>query len=183
MKLPNMKQLLLRKTSRPTSPRSPHSFQRPMSRKQSFNKSPGRMFPPLSPLSRRSGGNDSSDPLRISGFDTISSRSSDSSSRSGFQNGSKSNDISTPRSIPNGNEQVAYYRKICSEVRKDLFLGSDFIARSKEILQKNGITHIVNAARVACGNYFPNDFKYYTLNLYDSPSQSGNLKIVFLTYM
>jgi protein tyrosine phosphatase len=73
---------------------------------------------------------------------------------------------------PGGAEQVAYYRKICSKIRENFFLGSDYIARSKEILQENGITHIVNAAKVACDNYFPKDFKYCTLNLYDSPSQS-----------
>jgi hypothetical protein len=181
--MPNMGKLLLRKaSSRPSSPGST-SPSKPASRKQSFNKSPGRMFPPLSPVSfKKQLDLDSQLPLslRISGFDTVSSRSGDSSSR-GYASNSQSekpqssrsgSEHSTPRSIPNGNEQVAYYRKICSQVRPHIYLGSDFIARSKEILQKNGITHIVNAARVACGNYFPNDFKYFTLNLYDSPSQS-----------
>eukprot|EP01080_Neovahlkampfia_damariscottae_P009068 gene9068-1163_t len=73
---------------------------------------------------------------------------------------------------PGGAEQVAYYRKICSQIREDLFLGSDFVARSKELLQENGVTHIVNAAKVACDNYFPKDFQYCALNLYDSPTQS-----------
>lgn len=69
-------------------------------------------------------------------------------------------------------EMVVYYRKICSEIRPHFFLGSDYIARSKDILKKNNITHIVNAARVACDNYFPEDFSYLSLNLYDSPSQN-----------
>ena len=40
------------------------------------------------------------------------------------------------------------------------------------MLQTNRITHIVNAAKVACDNYFPKDFEYCSLNLYDSPTQS-----------
>lgn len=88
-------------------------------------------------------------------------------------NGSRETEKS-PRPNPSWGaaEMVVYYRKICSEIRPNFYLGSDYIARSKDILKKNNITHIVNAARVACDNYFPDDFAYLSLNLYDSPSQN-----------
>jgi hypothetical protein len=88
--------------------------------------------------------------------------------------GSIDDDAKSPRPNPSWGaaEMVVYYRKICSEIRPYFFLGSDYIARSKDILKKHGITHIVNAARVACDNYFPQDFTYLSLNLYDSPSQN-----------
>lgn len=71
-----------------------------------------------------------------------------------------------------GPELVVYYRKICSQIRKYLYLGSDIVARSKEQLQSNGITHIVNAANIVCRDYFPESFKYCSFSLYDSGSQS-----------
>jgi predicted protein tyrosine phosphatase len=71
-----------------------------------------------------------------------------------------------------GSELVVYYRKICSKIEDHLFLGSDLVARNKEVLQQNGVTHIVNAALTVCDIYFANDFVYYPLSLYDAGNES-----------
>lgn len=71
-----------------------------------------------------------------------------------------------------GNELVVYYRKICSQVYDYVYLGSDLVARNKDLLLTNGITHIINAAKVVCDVYFPDDFVYHVLNLYDAGNES-----------
>ena len=48
-----------------------------------------------------------------------------------------------------------YYKRVCSEIIDGfLYLGSDVVASDKEILMKNGITHIVNCAADYSANYF-----------------------------
>ncbi len=52
-----------------------------------------------------------------------------------------------------------------------LFMGSEKIASSKEILQQYGITHIVNCSAFESPNYFPDNYFYRALHLRDCPSQ------------
>jgi predicted protein tyrosine phosphatase len=84
---------------------------------------------------------------------------------------SKLVDIDSTRPM-SGSEMVVYYRKICSQVYDYIYQGSDLVARNKETLQANGITHIINAALSVCDIYFANDFTYYTLSLYDAGNES-----------
>lgn len=56
---------------------------------------------------------------------------------------------------------------ICSKVFDNLFQSSETIAKNKEQLVKHGITHILNAGAVVCPNYFPNDFEYNPIYLFD----------------
>ena len=68
--------------------------------------------------------------------------------------------------------KLARFDKICSQiVPGQLFLGSDNVARNLELLQENGVTHVLNTAGVACRNYHELHFEYKTLHLYDSPKQ------------
>lgn len=64
------------------------------------------------------------------------------------------------------------YAKECSELYPGLYVGGDKVAKDIEILRKNGITHIINCAGNACGNYFPEHFTYMTLFLKDSKQES-----------
>lgn len=64
------------------------------------------------------------------------------------------------------------YAKECSQLYQGLYVGGDKVARDMEILRKNGITHIINCAGNACGNYFPEQFTYMTLFLKDSKHES-----------
>lgn len=67
--------------------------------------------------------------------------------------------------------KMEWYRKVCSRINDYLYLGGDTVARTQEQLQEVGITHILNAAGTACGNYFPTSFQYLTLDLFDGVQQ------------
>lgn len=45
------------------------------------------------------------------------------------------------------------------------------VARDLPKLRANGITHVLNAAGVACPNYHEGSLEYLTLNLYDTPRE------------
>ena len=58
-----------------------------------------------------------------------------------------------------------------SQITEQIYVGSINEASNKDWLRKNRITHIVNAAK-DIPNYFPRDFNYLRLDLYDMPQQS-----------
>jgi predicted secreted protein len=61
-----------------------------------------------------------------------------------------------------------YYKRVCSEVIENfLYLGSDFIAKDKEILNQHGITHVINCAADYSANYFDGPIKYKKYHLKD----------------
>jgi hypothetical protein len=68
-------------------------------------------------------------------------------------------------------EKIAFFDKECSKVAEHIYLGGDAVARDKEILKQNGITHILNCVGFVCPEYFKADFVYRTLWLQDSPSE------------
>eukprot|EP00347_Sterkiella_histriomuscorum_P011735 403371304 len=71
-----------------------------------------------------------------------------------------------------------YYKLICSEIIDDfLYLGSDIVAQNKEILEKNGITHVVNCAADYSANYFDGDISYKKYHLKDHIRE--NIECVF----
>ncbi|KAL9648728.1 hypothetical protein ABK040_003666 [Willaertia magna] len=75
--------------------------------------------------------------------------------------------------ILSGRELAKQCHLICSPITDYLFVGSVAVASDRDKLNQNGVTHIVNAAAsVYCDNYFPNEFKYYSLSLYDDPNES-----------
>ncbi|XP_047325095.1 protein-tyrosine-phosphatase MKP1 [Impatiens glandulifera] len=68
-------------------------------------------------------------------------------------------------------EKIAFFDKECSKVADHVYLGGDAVAKDKDILKKNGITHILNCVGFACPEYFKANFTYRTLWLQDSPSE------------
>ena len=56
----------------------------------------------------------------------------------------------------------------CSEIAPGLFVGSDTVARSREILRQAGITHVVNAVGQVFPNYFSEELQYRRLKLLGS---------------
>lgn len=76
---------------------------------------------------------------------------------------------------------LASFDLVCSHVIDHVYVGSGAVARNREILNENGITHILNSAGYACPEYFPEEFSYMTLWLKDSPSEdiTSVLYIVF----
>nr|CAB3240197.1 DUSP dual specificity phosphatase [Phallusia mammillata] len=54
-----------------------------------------------------------------------------------------------------------------AQLRHSLFVSSQDPAVDKGLLHKHGVTHILNVAGLP--NFFPNDFQYMSLMLYDTP--------------
>lgn len=82
-------------------------------------------------------------------------------------------DLSSIRRPSHGGkkEQIAFFDKVCSKVADHIYLGGDWVAKNREVLRKNGITHILNCVGFVCPEYFKSDFVYRTLWLQDSPSE------------
>ncbi|KAJ6311662.1 hypothetical protein OIU77_013422 [Salix suchowensis] len=68
-------------------------------------------------------------------------------------------------------DKIAFFGKECSKVAEHVYLGGDAVARDREILKQNGITHVLNCVGFVCPEYFKADFVYRTLWLQDSPSE------------
>jgi protein-tyrosine phosphatase len=67
--------------------------------------------------------------------------------------------------------QSSYADNQCSKVTEFLYVGSENIARQKDLLLEKGITHIVNCSATTSPNFFEDTFTYMTLKLNDSPKE------------
>ncbi|XP_022878270.1 protein-tyrosine-phosphatase MKP1-like [Olea europaea var. sylvestris] len=76
-----------------------------------------------------------------------------------------------PREFEFKKDKLAFFDKECSRILDHIYLGCDAIAKSREILQRNGITHVLNCVGFVCPEYFKNELVYKTLWLRDSPSE------------
>ena len=71
-----------------------------------------------------------------------------------------------------------YYSKHLSEIIPDfLYLSSYNAAKNKDLLEKNGITHIINCAADFCANVYENEYKYLSFFLKDHVME--NIECVF----
>ncbi|GAB4840481.1 hypothetical protein Ancab_021250 [Ancistrocladus abbreviatus] len=68
-------------------------------------------------------------------------------------------------------DKLAFFSKECSRTVDHVYLGSEAVAKNREILRKYGITHVLNCVGFACSEYFTGDLLYKTLWLKDSPSE------------
>ncbi|CAI5467328.1 unnamed protein product [Closterium sp. Yama58-4] len=68
-------------------------------------------------------------------------------------------------------EKFAFFEKDCSRVLEHVFVGSDYVARSREILREAGVTHVLNCVGFVCPEYFPGDIVYKTLWLQDNTAE------------
>ncbi|GMI70796.1 hypothetical protein HRI_000748900 [Hibiscus trionum] len=68
-------------------------------------------------------------------------------------------------------DKLAFFDKECSRIAEHIYLGSDAVAKNREILRKNGITHVLNCVGFVCPEYFKHELVYKTLWLRDSPSE------------
>ncbi|KAG9148914.1 hypothetical protein Leryth_022071 [Lithospermum erythrorhizon] len=71
--------------------------------------------------------------------------------------------------LPGG--ELAFFNKECSKIVEYIFLGSDAVAKNRDVLLKNGVTHVLNCVGFACPECFKDDFVYKTLWLKDSASE------------
>ncbi|XP_051122048.1 protein-tyrosine-phosphatase MKP1-like [Andrographis paniculata] len=68
-------------------------------------------------------------------------------------------------------DKLTFFSKECSKILDHIYLGSDAIAKDREILRRNGITHVLNCVGFSCPEYFKNDLVYKTLWLQDCPTE------------
>ncbi|KAF5450195.1 hypothetical protein F2P56_030564 [Juglans regia] len=68
-------------------------------------------------------------------------------------------------------DKLAFFDKECSRIADHIYLGSDAVAKNREILRQNGITHVLNCVGFVSPEYFKSDLVYKTLWLQDSPSE------------
>ncbi|KAK4760481.1 hypothetical protein SAY87_005374 [Trapa incisa] len=68
-------------------------------------------------------------------------------------------------------DKLAFFDKECSKIAEHIYLGSDAVAKNREILRQNGITHVLNCVGFVSPEYFKEDLVYKTLWLQDSPSE------------
>lgn len=68
-------------------------------------------------------------------------------------------------------DKIAFFDKECSKVAEHVYLGGDAVAKDRDILKRNGITHVLNCVGFVCPEYFKADFVYRTLWLQDSPTE------------
>ncbi|CAI5525636.1 unnamed protein product [Closterium sp. Naga37s-1] len=68
-------------------------------------------------------------------------------------------------------DKFAFFEKDCSRVLEHVYVGSDFVARSREVLKEAGITHVLNCVGFVCPEYFPEEINYKTLWLQDNTGE------------
>ncbi|KAI3812445.1 hypothetical protein L1987_17154 [Smallanthus sonchifolius] len=76
-----------------------------------------------------------------------------------------------PREFEFKKDKLAFFDKECSRIIDHVFLGSDAVAKNRQVLRQNGITHVLNCVGFVCPEYFKKDLVYKTLWLQDNPSE------------
>lgn len=91
--------------------------------------------------------------------------------RIGPVKGPWNNSEQLPREFEFRKDKIAFFEKDCSRIADHVYLGSDAVAKNREILRQNGITHVLNCVGFVCPEYFKGDLVYKTLWLRDSPTE------------
>ncbi|XP_060214051.1 protein-tyrosine-phosphatase MKP1-like isoform X2 [Lycium barbarum] len=76
-----------------------------------------------------------------------------------------------PREFEFKKDKLAFFNKECSKIVDHIYLGSDTVAKNRDILRENGITHVLNCVGFSCPEYFKDNLVYKTLWLQDSPTE------------
>ncbi|XP_059633658.1 protein-tyrosine-phosphatase MKP1-like [Cornus florida] len=76
-----------------------------------------------------------------------------------------------PREFEFKKDKLAFFDKECSRIADHIYLGSDAVAKNREVLRQNGITHVLNCVGFICPEYFKSDLVYKTLWLQDTPTE------------
>eukprot|EP00249_Psilotum_nudum_P024134 c29103_g1_i6 orf=866-3439(-) len=79
--------------------------------------------------------------------------------------------MNEPTELQYKRDRFAFYDKECSRIIEHIYLGSVAVAKNRETLRANGITHVLNCVGFVCPEYFKNDLVYKTLWLKDSPCE------------
>jgi len=86
-----------------------------------------------------------------------------------------------PSELQARREKYAFFEKQCSEVADGLFLGSDVVARNREVLRAAGITHVINCVGFLYPAYFQDELTYLVLYLQGELFSETNHSLNFYT--
>lgn len=75
------------------------------------------------------------------------------------------------REFESNKDRLAFYEKECSRILEHIYLGSEAVAKNREILRQHEITHVLNCVGFVCPEFFKGDLVYKTLWLQDRPSE------------
>ncbi|KNA25704.1 hypothetical protein SOVF_003250 [Spinacia oleracea] len=75
------------------------------------------------------------------------------------------------REFESNKDRLAFYEKECSRIVEHIYLGSEAVAKNRDILRQNRITHVLNCVGFVCPEFFKGDLVYKTLWLQDRPSE------------
>lgn len=75
------------------------------------------------------------------------------------------------REFESNKDRLAFYEKECSRISEHIYLGSEAVAKNREILRQHEITHVLNCVGFVCPEFFKGDLVYKTLWLQDRPSE------------
>ena len=67
--------------------------------------------------------------------------------------------------------KLTKYEKDCTKVDEGLYVSSELVARNRDSMTSNGITHVINTIGFICPNQFPDNFEYLLINILDSPQE------------
>ncbi|PHT48743.1 Protein-tyrosine-phosphatase MKP1 [Capsicum baccatum] len=79
-------------------------------------------------------------------------------------------------------EKIAFFDKKCSKVSEHVFLGGDAVAKDRDILKPNGITHVLNCVGFVCPEYFREQHGRVFVHFYQGVSRSNSLVIGYLMW-
>jgi hypothetical protein len=79
-------------------------------------------------------------------------------------------DVSSPSETQIRRAKYLFFEKQCSQVAEGIFLAGDAVAKQREVLRQNGVTHVVNCVGMLCKEYFKGDgIQYRTYYLQGAP--------------
>lgn len=81
-----------------------------------------------------------------------------------------------PTELRTRKEKLAHFEKECTHVGDNIYVGAEAVAKSRQILQAAGITHVVNCVGFLYPPYFEDEVKYQTLYL------QGNILVCVMVY-
>ena len=84
-------------------------------------------------------------------------------------------DVSSPSETQIRRAKYQFFEKQCSQVADGIFLSGDAVAKQRDVLRQNGITHVVNCVGMLCKEYFKGDGIQYRTYYLQGASQTVGL--------
>lgn len=80
-------------------------------------------------------------------------------------------DDGPPSELRARKDKLAFFDKDCTRIAEGLYVAGETVAKSRDLLRKSGITHIVNCVGFLYPPYFEDEINYKVLFLQDTPGE------------